>query len=533
MHDHADSEHEQHEHGGRRGRSGLDRRRFIRNGAATAAAVAVAPRLLGAGSRPLAPGDRPLRDVGPLDLAAIATVAPPAVITRARWGADESLRQGTPGFAEVSRLVVHHTVTTNADDDPAATVRGIYRYHVVSNGWSDIGYNFLIDAGGQIYEGRYAQAYGDDSAHDGEDDRGFGVIGAHTEGYNTGAMGVALLGSFEYGARPTPAAVDALIDVLAWKASAHEIDPMARVTAQRFNSTETRTVGSIAGHRDYKSTACPGKDFYALLGDVRERVRRRLLTGLVGYRILSSDGALTNFGNVDSIGDLPSTGVQGAAVRGAVGTPSGEGAWVVGPDGGIFTFGDARFLGSMGAVRLNKPMVGMAVTPRGDGYWTVASDGGIFTFGTARFLGSTGAVALNKPIVGMAATPSGLGYWLVASDGGIFSFGDALFLGSTGAVALREPIVSMAPSPSGLGYWLVASDGGIFAFGDAGYFGSLPAAGLRPVGGVRSLRPSPSGRGYWIIDGAGNVSSFGDATYFGGGVGTARTALDLVPVVRP
>ena len=100
-------------------------------------------------------------------------------------------------------------------------------------------------------------------------------------------------------------------------------------------------------------------------------------------------------------------------------------------------------------------------------------------------------------------------------------------------MALREPIVSMAPSPSGLGYWLVASDGGIFAFGDAGYFGSLPAAGLRPVGGVRSLRPSPSGRGYWIIDGAGNVSSFGDATYFGGGVGAARTALDLVPVVRP
>ena len=81
----------------------------------------------------------------------------------------------------------------------------------------------------------------------------------------------------------------------------------------------------------------------------------------------------------------------------------------------------------------------MASTPTGGGYWLVASDGGIFTFGDARFFGSTGAVALNHPIVGMASTPSGGGYWLVASDGGIFSFGDAGFFGSTGAVALNQP----------------------------------------------------------------------------------------------
>ena len=87
---------------------------------------------------------------------------------------------------------------------------------------------------------------------------------------------------------------------------------------------------------------------------------------------------------------------------------------------------------------LNKPIVGMAATPSGNGYWLVASDGGIFSFGDATFHGSTGAIALNKPIVGMAATPSGNGYWLVASDGGIFSFGDATFHGSTGAIALES-----------------------------------------------------------------------------------------------
>jgi hypothetical protein len=87
----------------------------------------------------------------------------------------------------------------------------------------------------------------------------------------------------------------------------------------------------------------------------------------------------------------------------------------------------------------------MATTPTGKGYWLVATDGGIFSFGDARFYGSTGAVILNQPIVGMAATPSASGYWLVASDGGIFTFGDAPFAGSTGKLKLNAPIVTLVP----------------------------------------------------------------------------------------
>ena len=90
----------------------------------------------------------------------------------------------------------------------------------------------------------------------------------------------------------------------------------------------------------------------------------------------------------------------------------------------------------------------------------VATDGGIFAFGDAAFHGSTGAMRLNKPIVGMAATPSGAGYWLVASDGGIFAFGDAVFHGSTGGIPLNRPIVGMAATPSGHGYWMVAPTAG-------------------------------------------------------------------------
>ena len=92
--------------------------------------------------------------------------------------------------------------------------------------------------------------------------------------------------------------------------------------------------------------------------------------------------------------------------------------------------------------------VGIAATPDGKGYWEVASDGGIFTFGDATFLGSQGGKPLNKPIVGIASTPDGKGYWEVASDGGIFTFGDATFSGSEGATHLNAPIVGIAASPA-------------------------------------------------------------------------------------
>jgi hypothetical protein len=129
-------------------------------------------------------------------------------------------------------------------------------------------------------------------------------------------------------------------------------------------------------------------------------------------------------------------------------TPSGKGYWLVASDGGIFTFGDAAFLGSTGAVRLNQPIVGMTTTPSGKGYWLVASDGGIFTFGDATFLGSTGAVALSQPITGMAASPTGKGYWLAASDGGIFNFGDARFRGSAVPYPREGAIVAIATAPA-------------------------------------------------------------------------------------
>jgi hypothetical protein len=190
-------------------------------------------------------------------------------------------------------------------------------------------------------------------------------------------------------------------------------------------------------------------------------------------------------------------------VVGIASTPTYKGAWEVASDGGIFTFGDAGFYGSTGAIRLNKPVVGMAPTPSGRGYWLVASDGGIFCFGDAAFYGSTGAMRLNKPVVGMARTPSGRGYWLVASDGGIFAFGDAAFHGSAGALPLVAPVTGMAATTSGDGYWLVARDGGIFTYGKAPYLGRPqpdPADGTQRLDPVVAIAADPDGSGYAVLE---------------------------------
>jgi N-acetylmuramoyl-L-alanine amidase len=103
---------------------------------------------------------------------------------------------------------------------------------------------------------------------------------------------------------------------------------------------------------------------------------------------------------------------------------------------------------------LNKPVVAMTATPNGGGYWLAAADGGVFSFGNAKYQGGTGNMVLNQPVVGLAATPNGGGYWLVAADGGVFSFGDALFYGSAAASDPPASAVGMAAAPGGGGYWL-------------------------------------------------------------------------------
>ena len=195
----------------------------------------------------------------------------PQVITRAAWGADESWRKGTPGYAASLRFaVIHHTAGANdySQTDVPAILRGIYRYHTQTLGWADIGYNLLVDRFGRIFEGRH-----------GGIERP--VVGAHASGYNSGSVGVAALGCFDdscRGGAVSSAMLDALDQVVAWKFARHGIDPYG--TSQE-GSTRLPT---IVGHRDVGSTACPGGELYRHVRGASSPMSQRVWARIHGFR---------------------------------------------------------------------------------------------------------------------------------------------------------------------------------------------------------------------------------------------------------
>jgi peptidase A4-like protein/IPT/TIG domain-containing protein len=208
--------------------------------------------------------------------------------------------------------------------------------------------------------------------------------------------------------------------------------------------------------------------------------------------------------------------------------PSAQhGYWLVGSDGGIFTFGSAQFFGSTGSLHLQRPVVGMVPTTDRGGYWLDASDGGIFAFGDSGFYGSIPGLglhpagsgspnSLNAPIVGMVPSADGHGYFMVAADGGVFAFGDATFAGSCpGIGGCSGAAVAVMPDASGGGYWLVTQTGNVYTFGNALYEGAPGNVGSPVTSAVRT----PDGNGYWVLLANGTVYAYGDAANFGSPAG--------------
>jgi N-acetylmuramoyl-L-alanine amidase/FlgD Ig-like domain len=251
------------------------------------AANAIQYRLRGAVERLRAHFVRSPAKAIPLRTTAIARSPP--LTTRAVWGANEQIRRGAPTYAAALRFaVVHHTAGSNTYTaaQSAAIVRAIQLYHVRGNGWNDIGYNFLVDKYGQVFEGRFGGVERN-------------VVGAHAEGFNTGSVGVALLGT--YGdTRPTAAALDAVANVLAWRLDVGHVDPLARLSwisggNARFPSGTPVPLAAISGHRDSGSTSCPGNALYRQLTTIARKAAEIGLPKLYEPTVVGRPGELVHF----------------------------------------------------------------------------------------------------------------------------------------------------------------------------------------------------------------------------------------------
>jgi hypothetical protein len=192
------------------------------------------------------------RVVAPAGVSRLGQAPRPRIRTRAAWGANERLRTRRPTFGVVRAGFVHHTVNTNGYSPAAvpAIIRGIYAFHTQSRGWSDIGYNFLVDRFGRIWEGRFGGVVRN-------------VIGAHTLSYNHLAFAMSAIGNFQTRKPPGPM-VSAFGRLMAWKLGINGV--AAGSTRQRLNG---RFLKAINGHRDVGATACPGIHLYNRLPTIR------------------------------------------------------------------------------------------------------------------------------------------------------------------------------------------------------------------------------------------------------------------------
>src|SRR4051812_13238909 len=192
--------------------------------------------------------------------------SPPPIVPRAAWGAAAVPPRAAPRFGVVQAAFVHHTVTVNeyAPTDSPAIVLGIAKFHRDTNGWNDIGYNFLVDRYGQVFEGR---AGGVDQP----------VVGAHAQGYNVQSTSVAQIGTYTVGGI-TPEALEATARLLGWKLSLHGVPALGTVVLNSGGGSDNRfaagtpvTVNRICGHRDGDATSCPGDALYGQLPALRAR----------------------------------------------------------------------------------------------------------------------------------------------------------------------------------------------------------------------------------------------------------------------
>ncbi len=330
-------------------------------------------------------------------------VGSPAVISRAQWGArGQACAPDVAGT--LSGAVVHHTAGSNSYSSVAeamAQIRGDQAYHIDARGWCDIGYNFLVDKWGNIYEGRansLTQA----------------VIGVHASGANTGTVGVSMLGNYDV-VPTTPAMIEAVGRIIGWRLAAYGVNPLGAGTYP-----SGQYLPRIIGHRDVASTACPGRYGYAQLGNIRT------IASVSGPAMPLSDAqSITRKLYQDMLGrPADPGGVNGWSVAMMQGMPPAQVAT------GLATSAEYAYAA---VDRAYRDVLGRAPDATGTATWTAAIMDGrmrsedlrIWLFGSVEYFNISGqtndayVAALYSKMLGRQASPGDIAFWspLVASKG--------------------------------------------------------------------------------------------------------------------
>ncbi|SNS01382.1 Uncharacterized conserved protein, contains LGFP repeats [Geodermatophilus pulveris] len=396
------------------------------------------------------PADGSLGSPDIQDTADAAATMPP-VFSRAQWGADERLMTWTPQYAStIKAATVHHTAGSNgyAADQVPAIMRSMYTYHAKSLGWGDIGYNVVVDRFGRLWEGRSGGLAST-------------VVGAHAGGFNTGTFGVSMMGNYDVVGTPQ-AMVDSVAAVIAWKFSLYGVNPRGTTTltsggTDKFRAGTAVTLPTVHGHRDTKSTACPGRYGYARLGEIRDEAAARL---------------------ADQKSPIRTRYDADAGLRSWLGAPVGGEQTEAGVTWQVYSNGARLYSSPLGGVRLVL--------------------GGILE----KYLASGGPAVLGPPVSDDAPTAGGRGALVRFQHGDVYwspATGSQLVRGnilakwlSTGGAAggLGFPTTSDAPTPDGRGYFVRFQGGDVYW--------SQATGAHHVVGGIREAWGAAGGAGGYL-----------------------------------
>jgi hypothetical protein len=446
-----------------------------------------------------------------------ATPSQPPIIHRSQWGADETLRnsaddcEGYPHYASnVRNAYVHHTATSNSytKAEAAAIVRGIYRFNVKSRGFCDIGYNFLIDRFGRVFEGRWG---GITSA----------VIGAHTGGFNTGATGIAIIGNFVNSSLPHITYID-LKKFLAWKLAYHGVDAGDTVTVignggTKYPKGTKVTLWRITGHKDVAATACPAS-VYKLLPNLRRDVQKEVLRTrpypLPGWK---PNLTLPKLMTVDAYGGIHPAGGQSHLAhtaywperniaRAAIATTS-TGGYLVDLHGGIHRFGDASAT-SGGSYWTGQDMVrGAAPGLAPNSGYVLNKFGGVHTFGPTPPVTTTASWSWDIAR-DIAMTSNKTGGFVLDGFGGLHPIGTSQKVAGTGYWKDWDIAKAIALRPDGKSGWVLDGYGGLHPFGGAPKVKSNYYTAGRNT--ARDVVLNAAGDGGWILNSDGKLYAWGN-----------------------